>query len=224
MAVAGRRAGQPVQPDLCSTSTSSRPSTTPSGTRPVDRLLSESAAHRGRGSRVRSRLPVRRRRVRRPPTPQPMLALRCRSSQRIRTAVHRVRPTLASTAATSTSRPRSAWPRSQRTVRPGPTSSSQPTAPCFVAKRGGRDRIADAAKGLFLGGRSLLQEPTPVDSSASAVDGTVGAFRSDRAKPIWARHCSPRPNPDGSRLGRGARLAARGARIATPEPAGPPVS
>jgi diguanylate cyclase (GGDEF)-like protein/excisionase family DNA binding protein len=36
---------------------------------------------------------------------------------------------------------------------------------CFVAKRGGRDRIADAAKGLSLAAEFSLQEPTPVDSS-----------------------------------------------------------
>jgi diguanylate cyclase (GGDEF)-like protein/excisionase family DNA binding protein len=36
---------------------------------------------------------------------------------------------------------------------------------CFVAKRGGRDRIADAAVGLALATQFSLQEPTPVDSS-----------------------------------------------------------
>jgi diguanylate cyclase (GGDEF)-like protein len=36
---------------------------------------------------------------------------------------------------------------------------------CFVAKRSGRDRIADAAKGLSLAAEFSLQEPTPVDSS-----------------------------------------------------------
>jgi diguanylate cyclase (GGDEF)-like protein/excisionase family DNA binding protein len=35
---------------------------------------------------------------------------------------------------------------------------------CFVAKRTGRDRIADAAKGLALAAAFSLQQPTPVDS------------------------------------------------------------
>ncbi len=35
---------------------------------------------------------------------------------------------------------------------------------CFVAKRGGRDRIATAADGLALAADISLQEPTPVDS------------------------------------------------------------
>ena len=35
---------------------------------------------------------------------------------------------------------------------------------CFVAKRTGRDRIADAAKGLALAAEFSLQQPTPVDS------------------------------------------------------------
>ena len=36
---------------------------------------------------------------------------------------------------------------------------------CFVAKRGGRDRIADAAEGLALAAEFSRQDPTPVDSS-----------------------------------------------------------
>jgi diguanylate cyclase (GGDEF)-like protein/excisionase family DNA binding protein len=36
---------------------------------------------------------------------------------------------------------------------------------CFVAKRGGRDRIATAAEGLALAAEFSLQEPTPVDSA-----------------------------------------------------------
>ena len=35
---------------------------------------------------------------------------------------------------------------------------------CYVAKRGGRDRIATAAEGLALGAELSLQPPTPVDS------------------------------------------------------------
>ena len=34
---------------------------------------------------------------------------------------------------------------------------------CYVAKRGGRDRIATAAEGLALAAEFSLQEPTPVD-------------------------------------------------------------
>jgi diguanylate cyclase (GGDEF)-like protein len=36
---------------------------------------------------------------------------------------------------------------------------------CFVAKRGGRGLVADAAQGLALAAEFSLQEPTPVDSS-----------------------------------------------------------
>lgn len=37
---------------------------------------------------------------------------------------------------------------------------------CFLAKRAGRGRIADAGEGLTLGTRFTLQEPTPVDTPA----------------------------------------------------------
>jgi hypothetical protein len=37
---------------------------------------------------------------------------------------------------------------------------------CFVAKRGGRDRIATAAEGLALAAEFSLQQPTPVDSAS----------------------------------------------------------
>jgi diguanylate cyclase (GGDEF)-like protein/excisionase family DNA binding protein len=37
---------------------------------------------------------------------------------------------------------------------------------CFLAKRAGRGRIADAGEGLTLGARFTLQEPTPVDTPA----------------------------------------------------------
>ena len=37
---------------------------------------------------------------------------------------------------------------------------------CFVAKRGGRDRVATAAEGLALAAEFLPQAPTPVDSEA----------------------------------------------------------
>ena len=40
---------------------------------------------------------------------------------------------------------------------------------CFVAKRGGRDRIATAAEGLALAAEFSLQEPTPVDPVDPAV-------------------------------------------------------
>lgn len=39
---------------------------------------------------------------------------------------------------------------------------------CFVAKRGGRDRVATAAEGLALAGEFHPQAPTPVDSEAGA--------------------------------------------------------
>jgi diguanylate cyclase (GGDEF)-like protein/excisionase family DNA binding protein len=38
---------------------------------------------------------------------------------------------------------------------------------CFVAKRGGRDRVATAAEGLSLAAEMTLQAPTPVDSEGS---------------------------------------------------------
>jgi hypothetical protein len=34
---------------------------------------------------------------------------------------------------------------------------------CYVAKRGGGDRVATAAEGLALAAEFSLQEPTPVD-------------------------------------------------------------
>jgi predicted signal transduction protein with EAL and GGDEF domain len=37
---------------------------------------------------------------------------------------------------------------------------------CFVAKRAGRGRIADAGEGSVLAATFTLQEPTPVDSPA----------------------------------------------------------
>jgi diguanylate cyclase (GGDEF)-like protein len=39
---------------------------------------------------------------------------------------------------------------------------------CYVAKRGGRDRIATAAEGLALAAEVSLQPPTPVDSATPA--------------------------------------------------------
>ena len=39
---------------------------------------------------------------------------------------------------------------------------------CFLAKRDGRDKVATAAEGLVLAAEFSLQEPTPVDSEASA--------------------------------------------------------
>ena len=41
---------------------------------------------------------------------------------------------------------------------------------CFVAKRGGRDRIVTAAEGLALAAELSLQAPTPVDSAISTED------------------------------------------------------
>ena len=38
---------------------------------------------------------------------------------------------------------------------------------CYVAKRGGRDRIATAAEGLALAAAFSLQQPTPVDSASA---------------------------------------------------------
>ena len=37
---------------------------------------------------------------------------------------------------------------------------------CYVAKRGGRDKIVTAAEGLALAAELSLQPPTPVDSAA----------------------------------------------------------
>jgi diguanylate cyclase (GGDEF)-like protein len=39
---------------------------------------------------------------------------------------------------------------------------------CFVAKRGGRDRVATAAEGLALAAEFRPQAPTPVDSEVEA--------------------------------------------------------
>ncbi len=39
---------------------------------------------------------------------------------------------------------------------------------CYVAKGGGRDRIATSAEGLALAAELSLQEPTPVDSAGPA--------------------------------------------------------
>ncbi len=39
---------------------------------------------------------------------------------------------------------------------------------CYVAKRGGRDRIVTAAEGLALAAELSLQPPTPVDSATAA--------------------------------------------------------
>jgi diguanylate cyclase (GGDEF)-like protein len=41
---------------------------------------------------------------------------------------------------------------------------------CFVAKRGGRDRVATAAEGLALAAEFSLQAPTPVDSASPPAD------------------------------------------------------
>ena len=41
---------------------------------------------------------------------------------------------------------------------------------CYVAKRGGRDRIVTAAEGLALAAELSLQAPTPVDSASSIED------------------------------------------------------
>jgi diguanylate cyclase (GGDEF)-like protein len=41
---------------------------------------------------------------------------------------------------------------------------------CYVAKRGGRDRIVTAAEGLAKAARQSLQAPTPVDPPTSAVE------------------------------------------------------
>jgi diguanylate cyclase (GGDEF)-like protein len=41
---------------------------------------------------------------------------------------------------------------------------------CFVAKRGGRDRIATAAEGLALAAEFSLQAPTPVDPPSQPID------------------------------------------------------
>jgi diguanylate cyclase (GGDEF)-like protein len=41
---------------------------------------------------------------------------------------------------------------------------------CYVAKRGGRDRIATAAEGLALAAELSLQPPTPVDSANPTVE------------------------------------------------------
>jgi diguanylate cyclase (GGDEF)-like protein len=38
----------------------------------------------------------------------------------------------------------------------------------YIAKRGGRDRVATAAEGLRLASEFSLQEPTPVDSESEA--------------------------------------------------------
>jgi diguanylate cyclase (GGDEF)-like protein len=62
---------------------------------------------------------------------------------------------------------------------------------CFVAKRGGRDRIADAAKGLFLAAEFSLQEPTPVDSSDPRWTGAEAS-----PDPIVEGDPSPGARPD----------------------------
>jgi predicted signal transduction protein with EAL and GGDEF domain len=40
---------------------------------------------------------------------------------------------------------------------------------CYVAKRGGRDRVATAADGRVHAAEFSLQAPTPVDSATAAV-------------------------------------------------------
>ena len=55
----------------------------------------------------------------------------------------------------------------------GPTAAAVLLAAdraCFVAKRGGRDRIATAAEGLALAAEFSLQAPTPVDPPSHLID------------------------------------------------------
>ena len=55
----------------------------------------------------------------------------------------------------------------------GPTATAVLLAAdraCFVAKRGGRDRIATAAEGLALAAEFSLQAPTPVDPPTHGLD------------------------------------------------------
>ena len=62
---------------------------------------------------------------------------------------------------------------------------------CYVAKRGGRDRVATAAEGLALAAELSLQAPTPVDSATPARDPghgrSAGVRRPDRRHPPRGR-------------------------------------
>ena len=69
---------------------------------------------------------------------------------------------------TARSPPRSAWRRSRPTARPRREVLLAADRACYVAKRGGRDRIATAAEGLALAAELSLQAPTPVDSADAA--------------------------------------------------------
>jgi diguanylate cyclase (GGDEF)-like protein len=51
---------------------------------------------------------------------------------------------------------------------------------CYVAKRGGRNRIATAAEGLALAAELSLQPPTPVDSASTPVEPSATRGRVDR--------------------------------------------
>ena len=61
---------------------------------------------------------------------------------------------------------------------------------CYVAKRGGRDKIVTAAEGLALAAELSLQPPTPVDSATPPAALTVVTASSPDASP-WAKCASP---------------------------------
>ena len=213
-------AGQPVQPDHAGprrVQGRQRRLRAPGRRSPPQR---NRRCDRGRGSRDRSRLPLRRRRVRRPPPREPMLALRCRSRSEFATAVHRVgHPGLhGSDVDITASIGVATFPEDGAT---GADILLAADRACFVAKRGGRDRIADAAKGLFLAAEFSLQEPTPVDSSDPRWTAASAAFRSDRRSRSGPGNRSPRPNPrialDAVAIGR-ARRANRDARTRPDRP------
>ena len=74
---------------------------------------------------------------------------------------------------------------------------------CFVAKRGGRDRIADAAKGLFLAAEFSSQEPTPVDRRIRAGRRRwrppIPSSKALRTQALRTQALRPTPNLDRSR-------------------------
>ena len=110
------------------------------------------------GRDIRPRLPLRRRRVHVPPARTPMRPARCRSpSERGRRCP---RPTAQVSASVGVA----TFPADGATATDVLLAADRA---CFVAKRGGRDRIVTAAEGLALAAELSLQAPTPVDSAIS---------------------------------------------------------
>ena len=110
----------------------------------------------GRAPRTRHRpgLPLWRRRVRLPAAETRMVAGALQVAERARQAVRATGPSMSASIGVAT------FPVDGSTA--GEVLLAADRA-CYVAKRGGRDRIATAAEGLALAAEFSLQEPTPVD-------------------------------------------------------------